>query len=136
MNTSDKPAAVQFLKRKRNYLFALPGVGLLQAALYSYGLSRPSTQLGFDLVVTFMLNLALLGWCYADSEERMVPITRFLGLALLAIPWFGVPWYFLRSRGLPGAAKGAFGLGLFALWITSFFVFFVLFEVATGHVGE
>jgi len=115
MDTSDI-IRLPLVKRKRNYLWALPCVGILHGGLFSYGLSHPPTQAGLDLFMGFTLNLVLLGWCYADSEEKQIPITRWLGLALLAVSVVGVPWYFVRSRGFVGALKGGFGLGLMFLW--------------------
>jgi hypothetical protein len=127
-------ASLPFEKRKKVALWALFGVGLLHGALYSYGLSNPPTQMGLQLFITFTLNLGLLGWCYADSRARTIPITRFLGLALLAVPAIGVPWYFVRSRGFFPAAKAVFGLGLFAIWCIGYAVTFVACEVASGHL--
>lgn len=132
MNGSDAVASA-LLKRKRNYLWALPAVGLVHGFVYSYGLSHPPTQMGFDLFVNFTLNLALLGWCYADSEEKKIPITRWLGLALLLVCIVGVPWYFIRSRGFFGALKAAFGLGLILLWWVPMIISFAIFETVAGH---
>jgi len=136
MNTLSTSLPTPLLKRKKNYLWALAGVGLLHGALYSYGLSHPPSQMGLELFITFTFNLALLGWCYADAEERKIPITQFLGLALLLISVVGVPWYFLRSRGLLGALKSAFGFGLIFLWLLGMLVTFIACEAATGHFGR
>jgi len=135
MNTPESVIAVPFSKRKKTYSWALLGVGLLHGALHSYGLSHPPSQMGLQLFMSFTFNLALLGWCYADAQQRMIPITQFLGLALLAVAIVGVPWYFVRSRGLLGALKGAFGLGLFLLWFVGFLVAAITCEAATGNLG-
>lgn len=92
--------------------------------------------MGLDLFVAFTFNLALLGWCYLDSEEKMVPITRWLGLALLGLSVVGLPWYFIRSRGGIGALKAAFGFGLILLWWIPTTLSFAVCEVATGHFAE
>jgi len=123
-------------KRKKTYLWALPGVGLLHGAVYSYGLSNPSTQAGLNIFITFTFNLALLGWCYADSEERKIPITRYLGLALVALAMIGVPWYFVRSRGFLGAAKAVFGFGLIGLWWLAMSLSFLVCEIVTGNFQQ
>ncbi len=132
MSTPASSTTAPFLKRKRNYLWALLGFGLLHGVLYSYGLSHPSTQMGLQLFITFTLNLALLGWCYADSEERKIPITRWLGLALLAVSIVGVPWYFVRSRGFLGALKTAFGLWLILTWWVCATIVLAICEGITG----
>jgi hypothetical protein len=126
-------AEIPYHKRKRSYLWALGALGILHSVLYSYGLSHPSTQMGLEFFMIFTLNLGLLGWCYADSEEHKIPITRFLGLALLAIPMAGVPWYFIRSRGFLTAAKRAFGLGLFGLYAVTYLPTSVVCEVISSR---
>lgn len=73
--------------------------------------------------------VVLLGWCYADAEDRMIPITQFLGLALLAVSIIGVPWYFIRNRGLLCAAKRIFGFGLFCLYGATFLPTYILCEL-------
>lgn len=128
--------AISLLKRKKNYLWALAGFGVLHGALYSFGLSHPPSQMGLQVFNAFTFNLALLGWCYADAEEKKVPITQFLGLALLLFAMVGVPWYFVRSRGFLGACKGAFGFGLIGLWFGAMIVTLLVCEVATGHIPE
>ena len=136
MNTLSTAVTPPLIKRKNIYLWALAGVGLLHGMLYSYGLSHPPSQMGLQLFNGFTFNLALLGWCYADAEERKIPITRFLGLALLMVAIVGVPWYFLRSRGLLGALRGGLGFGLILLWLLGMSVTFVVCEAATGHLGR
>ena len=136
MTFEEIPIAVPFLKRKGIYLWALAGVGSFHGALYSYGLSHPPSQMGLELFIGFTFNLALLGWCFADAEERKIPITRFLGLALLMVAVVGVPWYFIRSRGFLAALKAVFGFGLIFLWCACMEVTFVAFEAATGHLGS
>ena len=134
MTTGETSVETPFHKRKRSYLWGLAAIGVLHGVLYSYGLSHPPSQMGLEFFMIFTLNLALLGWCYADSEERMVPITRFLGLALLAIPAIGVPWYFMRSRGLLLAAKQIFGLGLFGLYAAAYLPSALVCEAIGGHL--
>jgi hypothetical protein len=87
-----------------------------------YGLAHPSSQAGIQLFIGFTLNVALLGWCYVDAEERMVAISGLLRFVMLFIAWVGVPWYFVRSRGSAEALKGALGLGLFGIWFATLFV--------------
>ncbi|HVU36047.1 MAG TPA: hypothetical protein VHE61_21580 [Opitutaceae bacterium] len=128
------PAEVPLHKRKRTYLWALVAVGPLNGVLYSYGLSHLPSQMGLELFMVFTFNLALLGWCYADSEQRLIPITRYLGLALLAAPIIGVPWYFVRSRGGVSAAKSCFGFGLIGLYLLVFVLSFTGCEAITGQL--
>lgn len=92
--------------------------------------------MGLELFIGFTFNLVLLGWCFADAEERKIPITRFLGLALLTVATVGVPWYFIRSRGFVGAVKGGFGFGLILLWFLGILISFTLYEAVTGHLGR
>lgn len=134
MSDQESTAIIPFLRQKKNYLWALAGVGALHGILYSYGLSYPPSQMGLELFMGFTFNLALLGWCYADSQEKGIPITRFLGLALLIAALIGVPWYFLRSRRLLGAIKGALGLGLVLLYVAPMCVTFAVCEGITGHL--
>ena len=127
-NTVTALTDTPFHKRKRSYLWILASVGVLHGMLYSYGLSHPRSQMGLEFFMIFTLNVALLGWCYADSEQRQIPITRFLGLALLAIPILGVPWYFVRSRGVVSAAKAIFGYGLVGLYAATYLPTFLISE--------
>jgi hypothetical protein len=136
MNTNAALVPGTFHKRKRNYLLGLVGIGLLDGVLYSHGLSYPSWQVDSQLFITFTFNLCLLGWCYTDAQERKIPITRFLGLALLAIALVGVPWYFIRSRGIIGACKGAFGIGLFLIWLAGILLAFVPSEIIHAQFGR
>ena len=62
--------------------------------------------MGLEFFMIFTLNLALLGWCYADSEELSIPITRFLGLALLAMPMIGVAYKSRVERLTRGLLSG------------------------------
>jgi hypothetical protein len=123
------PLARPLWRRKRTYLWLLAGFGLLHGCLFSYGLSHPPTQAGLQLFIGFTLNVALLGWCYIDAEERTVAISGLLGFLLLFIAWIGVPWYFIRSRGWIGALKAAFGLGLFGIWFTGLLIAGAVCEV-------
>lgn len=132
MDTSIAPPSV-YRKRKRWAIWALAGIGVLHGLLYAYGLSHPATQMGLEFFMTFTCNLALLGWCYVDAEERKIPITRWLGLALLAVSLIGVPWYFIRSRGLWGAVKGGFGLGLLLLYGSLMLTVSLIVELVTGR---
>lgn len=134
MSVSQTLAETPLRKRKRSYVWALLLVGAVHGVLYSYGLSHPESQLGFEFFMVFTLNVALLGWCYADSEVRQIPITRFLGLALLALPVIGVPWYFVRTRGIIGAAKVVFGLGLFGIYAATYFLSFLICEAAAQRL--
>ena len=90
MSDQEVAAAGPFLHQKKNYVWGLAGIGALHGILYSYGLSHPPTQMGLELFMSFTFNLVLLAWCYADSQERKTPITKFLGLALLAAAIIGV----------------------------------------------
>ena len=103
-------------KRKSTYLKMLAVCGLVHGLLVLYGTAHPPAQMGIQLFVVFTLNVALLGWCYVDAGERVVPIAGLLGFAMLFIPVIGVPWYFFRSRGFAGAFRGALGFGLFGVW--------------------
>lgn len=92
--------------------------------------------MGIQLFMGFTLNVALLGWCYIDAEEKMVAISGPLGFLLLFIAWIGVPWYFLRSRGWIGALKAAFGLGLFGIWVSSLFVTGIGIEIVRALLTQ
>lgn len=123
-------------RRKRTYLWLLAVLGLLHGCLFAYGLDQPPTQMGIQLFMGFTLNVALLGWCYIDAEEKMVAISGPLGFLLLFIAWIGVPWYFLRSRGWIGALKAAFGLGLFGIWVSSLFVTGIGIEIVRALLTQ
>jgi hypothetical protein len=120
-NTSDviSLASESFWRRKKTYIYALLLVGLIDAALLVAAKEQSSRMSGFQLLTIFGLNVAMLGWCYVDAEERKIPVSGWLRVVMLFVPIIGVPWYFIRSRGLIRAAKAAFGLGLFAIWFGS-----------------
>ena len=103
-------------RRKKTYLWTLAAIGILHGLLTVFGQAHPPIKAGVELFIGFSLNVALLGWCYADAEERMVAISGFLGFVMLFIAAIGIPWYFVRSRGLVGGLKGALGFGLFGIW--------------------
>jgi hypothetical protein len=109
--------------------------GFVDAFLYVYGLAHPPTQAGFQMFIGFSLNVAMLGWCYVDAEEKMIAISGVLGFAMLFISIIGVPAYFLRSRGLVGALKNAFGLGLYALWLSTLMVGMLVAIVVSHFLG-
>lgn len=123
-------AARPLWRRKKTYLALLAILGVVHGGLYTYGLAHPPTQLGIQLFIVFTLNVALLGWCYVDAEERMVAITGRLGFCMLFVSWLGVPWYFIRSRGFLRAGKAGFGLGFFALWVVTLVLGCVLATIA------
>ena len=81
----------------------------------------------------FILNFILLGWCSIDAQEKIVRISGLLRFDLLFISLIGVPWYFIRSRGLVGALKNGFGFGLFAIWLISLTVGLFLIMISSVH---
>ena len=117
MNDPILTAQVTLWMRKKTYVWSLVGLGVIQGVVAVVGMSRPGVDTGTQLPLTFALNVATLGWCYADAKEKLVPISGLMRAAMLVVSLIGVPWYFLRTRGLVGAAKGGFGLGLFVLWL-------------------
>lgn len=110
--------------------------GLLHGFLVVYGLIHPPSQAGIELFIGFTLNVALLGWCYIDAEERMVAIAGRLGFVMLFIAWIGIPWYFIRSRGVARALMAAFGLWLYAIWFTAFIGAIVMSAVGYALVAR
>jgi len=110
---------VSLWMRKKTYVWSLVAVGVVQASVAVIGMSHPLVYVGGQVPLAFALNVATLGWCFVDAKERMIPISGFLRVVMLIVSLVGVPWYFLRSRGLIDAAKGWFGLGLFVLWLGS-----------------
>ncbi len=102
--------------RKKTYIWLLVGIGVIDGVLLVFGKSHLQIDAGRPIFSAFAINVAALGWCYTDAKDRMVPVSGLLRFVMLFIAIIGVPWYFLRSRGFIQAAKGGFGLGLFALW--------------------
>ena len=119
MDDSSLTPPVSLWMRKKTYVWSLVAVGVVQAVVAIIGTSHPRVDVGGQIPLAFALNVAALGWCFVDAKEKMIPISGFLRVVMLIVSLIGVPWYFWRSRGLIGAAKGWFGLGLFALWLGS-----------------
>lgn len=103
--------------KKMPFILALIACGLVQVYVFHYGQTHHQSKQSLDALMGFVLNFILLGWCSADAEEKKVRIYGLLRFALILISLIGVPWYFVRSRGFVGALKGAFGMGLFAIWL-------------------
>ena len=120
----------QFWDQKRTYLWLLAGIGAIDGGSLVLQQSHPQIEASSRLFIAFALNVAVLGWCHVDAKEKMVPISGFLRLVMLLIAIIGVPWYFVRSRGLFQAAKGWFGLGLFAVWFVAAFLAIIVGVIA------
>ena len=67
-------------RRKRTYIWTLAILGFLHGFLFAYGFEHPPSQAGIQLFIGFTLNVALLGWCYVDAEDRMFAISGVLRL--------------------------------------------------------
>jgi len=71
-------------------------------------------QLGVQMWATF-------SWCENDAHmRRFVMPSGMMGVIITMAP-IGVPWYFVRSRGWMGAARGGFGLPLILLSCVLYF---------------
>jgi len=116
-------------KKKKTFIVALIACGIVQVFVFYSGEAHQQSMQSLDILMGFVLNFILLGWCSADAEERAVRIYGLLRFALILISLIGVPWYFIRSRGFVGAFKGAFGLGLFAIWLSTLFAGIFLITV-------
>lgn len=104
---------------KKYFIFLLIACGVIQAFVFCYGKLIDLSEGQLDIIMGFILNFILLGWCSIDAQEKTVRISGLLRFALFFISLIGVPWYFIRSRGLVGALKNGFGFGLFVIWLIS-----------------
>ena len=124
--------------RKKTYVWSLVVIGVVQGLVAVVGMSHPRVDLGSKIPLAFVLNVALLGWCFVDAKARLVPISGLLRAVMLIIALVGVPWYFLRSRGFVLGAKCGFGLGLFIVWLATamvtIFVGLILKMLLSGGV--
>ena len=111
-------------------MWALILIGIVDALVFLLARKQVGFQGGEQLAAMFAMNVTMLGWCYVDAEEKKVPVSGWLRLAMLALPIIGVPWYFLSSRGFVAAAKTGFGLGLFAVWFASLLLSSIVVVVA------
>jgi hypothetical protein len=107
---------------KNIFIFFLIACGAIQAFVFHYGNLIDLSEDQLDIVMGFILNFIMLGWCSIDAQEKTVRISGLLRFALFVISLIGVPWYFIRSRGLVGALKNGFGFGLFIIWLASLIV--------------
>jgi hypothetical protein len=118
----DTRMAPVWWKNKRTFIIALVMCGFAQAFIPTNGNTAHQSQDYSNVFISFALNFIMLGWCSVDAEERAVRISGLLRFALIIISVIGVPWYFLRSRGMVGAFKNVLGLGLFAIWLITLFI--------------
>lgn len=72
-----------------------------------------------QLIASLSLLLLIFLWCLSDSLEGDYPMGKWVALAILLVPYIGVPIYFLRGRGL---SRGLQMLGkaiLFSLFLAA-----------------
>jgi hypothetical protein len=99
-------------------------LALLMLAAFADGVSLQLTAPGemfgpSDMVFTVIATLLIFIWYRFDSDERSYRRTPFLSVAIVALSFLALPYYFYKSRGF---RRGSVAVGLFFLCCAAYIV--------------
>lgn len=99
------------IKNKTILLAFLPVASLL-IGFIEYGPARAPSYAHTLTIIQACLSVAIVFlWFRGDAIERQYPTSLFLKAAMLGLAIFALPYYLLKSRGLPGSIR-ALGLSM------------------------
>jgi hypothetical protein len=86
----------------------------------SHQLTAPSDAFGpSDIVFTVIATLLIFMWYRFDSDEKSYRRTPFLSVAIVAVSFVALPYYFWKSRGF---RRGSVAVGLFIVCCATYLV--------------
>src|ERR1043165_1797900 len=116
----------QLIARKRRVIWAIVSLGAVFGIVLAISGSPHGRTSPIEYAFSILFGFCVLDWCLADSRQRFELLTRGRTVLILWLPILGLPLYFIRSRGIFGAAKMAYGY-LFSLILFTSTVAFALF---------
>ena len=112
--------SLSFESRKRNALFALLGLAVV-GSIATWVFSNSELGYGLTMLLTLVANIvAIIYWCNVDAEERNFDFTLGQRIFIVLFALIGLPYYFVKSRGV---RNGLISTGYaFLFWLSMYFV--------------